>query len=289
MIIVRIIGGLGNQMFQYASGRALAAKYGVPLKLDLRWMSSYKHRDFMLNKFPILIETPSWRERLKFTWFPFRRRPFFFYTKIIRRFNHLLYMEASFSYNPYFWKLGPDKFLFGYFQSEKYFKEYESLIRQDFNYQYNPSHYDKEVLQAIQNSNSVAVQFRRGDYVTNKATSRSIGICSTGYYEKSISYLKTRLGNIVPLIFSDDIVWCKQNVKYENAVFVQRKGGTVLDDMSLATQCKNIILANSTFSWWCAWLNPNPEKIVIAPKQWFKNEELNRNAYDLVPDGWIRI
>ena len=149
MVVVRIIGGLGNQMFQYAAGRALAAKYVVPLKLDLRWMSSYKHRDFLLNKFPILIDTPSWPERLKFTWFPFRRRPFYFYTKVINRLNHLLYMETSFPYNPDFWNLGPDRFLFGYFQSEKYFKNYQSFIRNDFSYSPDMSLYNPEVLDLI--------------------------------------------------------------------------------------------------------------------------------------------
>jgi hypothetical protein len=289
MIIVRIIGGLGNQMFQYAAGRALAAKYKVPLKLDLRWMRGYRHRDFLLDKFPISIETPSWNERLKFNWFPFRRRPFFFYTKLIHKFNHLLYMEPAFPYNPAFWNLGAERFLFGYFQSEKYFKEYDSLIRNDFKYQYDPSLYDKEVLETIQNPGSTAIQFRRGDYIKNEATNCSIGVCSMDYYEQAVAYLKSKLKEHKLLVFSDDIEWCRQNVKFDQAVFVERRGGTPLDDMSVAIQCKNIILANSTFSWWCAWLNPNPKKIVIAPQKWFKSEELNKNAYDLIPDDWIRI
>jgi hypothetical protein len=109
------------------------------------------------------------------------------------------------------------------------------------------------------------------------------------YYEKAMSYLRTKIQNIVPLIFSDDIAWCKKNVKYNNAVFVERKVGTALDDMFLATQCKNIVLANSTFSWWCAWLNQRPDKICIAPKQWFKNRILNEQAYDLLPTSWITL
>ena len=134
MIIVRIIGGLGNQMFQYAAGRALAAKYNVPLKLDLRWMRRYSRRDFLLDKFPISVESPSRFDCLKFTWFPFQRNPFFFYMRFIRKFNPLLYMETAFPFNPDVLNLGPDRFLFGYFQSEKYFKYYESIIRQDFSY-----------------------------------------------------------------------------------------------------------------------------------------------------------
>jgi hypothetical protein len=289
VIVVRIIGGLGNQMFQYAAGRALAEKYNVPLKLDLRWMRGYRHRDFLLDQFPVSIETPSWNERAKFTWFPFQRRPFFPYTKLIRKFNHLLYMEPSFSYNPEFCNLGPHRFLFGYFQSEKYFKDYESLIRNDFRYKPDLKLYDGEILDALKSSGSTAIHFRRGDYVTDEATNRSIGSCSLDYYENAVSYLRNKLKEITLLVFSDDIEWCKRNVNFDGAVFVKGKGAIPLDDMFLAGECENMIISNSTFAWWCAWLNPNPDKIVIAPKNWFKNEQLNKKSYDLIPQEWVRL
>jgi hypothetical protein len=288
MLIVRIIGGLGNQMFQYAAGRALAAKYGVPLKLDLRWMQGYHHRYFLLDKFPILVETPSWKERLKFTWFPFRRRPFFFYSKIIRRFNHLLYIEPSFSYNPAFWNLGPEIFLFGYFQSPKYFGEYELLIRKDFTYSVNEYLYSKEILDAIHTKGSTALHIRRGDYVKHKATSCSIGICNLDYYIRAVKYLE-QIIKVRLIVFSDDIEWCKQNVKFNNTIFVEQQYNSPLDDMFLAAQCENMIISNSTFAWWCAWLNPHPTKIVVAPKQWFKNEEMNNKTYDLISQKWVRL
>jgi hypothetical protein len=289
VIVVRIIGGIGNQMFQYAAGRALAAKYNVSLKLDLRWMRRYRRREFLLHKFPFSIENPSWFDRLKFTWFPFQRNPFFPYIKIIQKYNRIIYMEPSSPFDSNFWNLGPDRFLFGYFQSEKYFKDYEALIRNDFRYNSDFSLYDGEVIEALQSQNATAIQFRRGDYITNKATYRSIGVCSMDYYEQAVAYLKSKLKNFRLLVFSDEIGWCRQNIKFDRTVFVERRGGTPLDDMFLAVKCKNIILANSTFSWWCAWLNPNPKKIVIAPKKWFKSDELNKNVYDLIPDNWIRI
>jgi hypothetical protein len=289
MIVVRIYGGLGNQMFQYAAARALAAKYEVPLKLDLRWMSGYRHRDFLLDRFPIPIDNPSWTERLKFTWFPFRRRPFFVYTKLIRKVNPLLYMEPAFPYNRGFWNLGPDCFLFGYFQSEKYFAEYEELIRKDFSYGPDLSLYDSAVIRAVRSPGSTAIQFRRGDYVTNVSTNRSIGVCPMEFYERAVAYLESLQKPVRPVVFSDEIDWCRENVKFKDAVFVERRGGIPLDDMFLATQCDNIILANSTFSWWSAWLNPNPSKRVVAPKQWYKSRELADQAYDLIPEGWIRL
>jgi hypothetical protein len=275
-------------MFQYAAGKALAAKFGVPLKLDLRWMHGYRHRDFLLNKFPVSIDTPSWKERLKFTWFPFRRRPFFFYSKIIQRVNHLLYMEPSFSYNPAFWNLGPERFLFGYFQSPKYFEKYESLIRKDFTYNLNESLYNREILNAIHTKGSTALHIRRGDYVKHKATSCSIGICNLDYYIRAVKYLE-KIMKVQLIIFSDDIEWCKQNMKFERVMFAEQQHESPLDDMFLATKCENIILSNSTFAWWCAWLNPNSNKVVIAPQKWFKNEELNRKSHDLVPNEWIRL
>ena len=289
MIVVRIYGGLGNQMFQYAAARALAAKYNVPLKLDLRWMRRYRHRDFLLDRFPISIQKPIWTDRLKFTWFPFQRHPFFLYSKIIRRLSPLFYMETLISYDLGFWNLGPNCFLFGYFQSEKYFRDYGHLIRKDFSYNPDLSLYDKGVIEAVRMPGATAVQFRRGDYITNPAANRTIGICPMEYYERAVAYIKSQKKEIQLIVFSDEIDWCKTNVNFGELIFVERKGGSPLDDMFLATQCEHIILANSTFSWWCAWLNQNPNKIVIAPKTWFKDEELNKQAYDLIPDSWVRL
>lgn len=276
-------------MFQYAAGRALAAQYNVPLKLDLRWMKRYRHREFLLHKFPIIIERPSRFEYLKFTWFPFQMHPFHIFLKHIEKYNKNIYMERKPSFDPNFRNLGPDRFLFGYFQSEKYFKDYGSLIRKDFSYEPDITLYDNEVIEALKSPGSTAVQIRRGDYVTNAAVNRIIGECPMEYYRKAVTYLKGSVKDYRLLIFSDDIAWCRENIKFDRTVFAERRGGTPLHDMSLAGQCKNIILANSTFSWWSAWLNKNPRKIVIAPKQWFRSEERQKYAHDLTPQDWIRL
>lgn len=288
MIVVRIFGGLGNQMFQYAAGRALAAHLDAPLKLDLRWLKRY-HTPFQMSLFNLPVKVSSRYDDLRFTWFPFKRNPFLFYIKCIRYLNNSIYMEQSLQYKSDFWSLGVDRFLFGYFQSEKYFKDFEPLIRQDFNYQPDLSIYDTDVIEALQSTGVTAIQFRRGDYVTNLATNRSIGVCTMDYYERAINHITSQGNPVRFLVFSDDIEWCRQNVKLGGAVYVERMGGSPLDDMFLAARCKNIILANSTFSWWCAWLNQNPDKIVIAPKIWFRDSVLQEQSHDLIPDSWIRL
>jgi len=276
-------------MFQYAAAKSLAARHNVPLKLDLRWMNRYQHREFLLDKFPISIEQPTLLNRMKFTWFPFKRNPYYFYTKLTLRFNNLLYMDQSLPYSPAFCNLGPDCFIFGYFQSEKYFLDYENIIRQDFSYQSDLSLYDPEVLAAVRSPGSTAIQFRRGDYVTNPAANRSMGVCPIEFYERAVEYIESRQKHLQLLVFSDDIKWCKENVKFDNAIFVERKGGSPVDDMFIAANCDNIILANSTFSWWCAWLNKKPHKIVVAPQQWFREKTLNELTYDLIPESWVRL
>lgn len=289
MIIVRIYGGLGNQMFQYGAGKALATYYDVPLKLDLRWMRRYRHREFLLDRFPISFDEAACSDWLKFTWFPFQRHPFFLYMKLIRKLNPLIYMEQSLPYNPGFWNLGSDCFLFGYFQSEQYFKNYSDLVRKEFSYNPDLSLYAPEVIRAVQTRGSTAIQFRRGDYVTNSAANRSIGICPMEFYDRAVAYVESRQKQFHLVVFSDEIDWCRENLRYDKVVFAERKGGTPLDDMFIAAQCDNIILANSTFSWWCAWLNQNPAKIVVAPGQWFRNPELNRQTSDLIPEGWAKL
>lgn len=288
MIVVRIFGGLGNQMFQYAAGRALAAHLKVPLKLDLRWLKRY-HAPFQLSLFSLPVMTTTRYDDLRFTWWPFKRNPFFYFIKRIRQLNTRIYMEKSLSYTNDFWNIGPDHFLFGYFQSENYFKGYEELILQDFNYQPDLSLYDSVVVETLQSPGVTAIQFRRGDYVTNMATNLSIGVCPMDYYERAVNHIKSQSNLVRFLVFSDDIEWCRQNVKLEDAVYVERKGGSPLDDMFLAAGCENIILANSTFSWWCAWLNQNPNKMVIAPKIWYRDPVLQEHSHDLIPDSWIRL
>lgn len=288
MIIVRIFGGLGNQMFQYSAGRALSCRLNVPLKLDLRWLSRY-HTPFQLDKFGIVCEHPSAVECLRYTWFPFDQHPFFFYVKLVRFVNRTFYLEKSLRYDEKFNLLGAERFLFGYFQSEKYFADFEKVIRDDFSRNLDTSLYENEVISALMHENVTVMQFRRGDYVTNKAANTSIGLLPFDYYQRGLNHVRSTRGDGPLLIFSDDIEWCKANVTLPEAVFVQRRGGSPIDDMLLAARCHNFILANSTFSWWCAWLCRVEDKLVIAPKRWYRNQVLHEQSDDLIPLSWLRL
>jgi hypothetical protein len=289
MIVIRIFGGLGNQMFQYAAAKALALKQDTTIKVDLRWMRAYRNSKYLLGEFPLNAEEPDILECLKYTWFPFKRRPFYIYIKFIANLNRKIYMEPAFQYNCDIENIGSDKFLFGYFQSENYFEQDPAEIRKDFAYKPDLSLYDATVINAVRKTGSTAIQFRRGDYITDQDTNRNIGFCGMDYYDRAIAYVKSNVPDFKPIIFSDDIAWCKENVRLKGAVFVERSGGSPLDDMHLAAQCHNIIMANSTFSWWCAWLNSNPDKIVIAPKRWFRSQDLHEQSGDLVPSVWVRL
>ncbi len=289
MIVTRIIGGLGNQLFQCAAGIALAARHGVALKLDLRWMRRYRRQPYLLDRFPLPAAPLTVLERLAYTWFPFRRNPPFLLIKAARHLNRRIYLEPGHDYDPAFATLGPDRFLWGYFQSERYFEDCRDLVRAEFAGRADRSRYDPAVVAAVDDEASVAVQFRRGDYVTDPATSRSIGTCPTGYYRDAFALLRSRVPAPRWIVFSDDIPWCRANVGLEGAIFAERSGGTPVDDLFLAASCRHIVLANSTFSWWSAWLNENPGMIAIAPRRWFRDPALHGQSGDLIPARWHRV
>jgi hypothetical protein len=288
MIVVRLFGKLGNQMFQYAAARALAAHWDVPLKLDIRWLGPDR-RAFQLDRLPLFSGITDWKDNLRYTWFPFPREPFRPYFWRVARFLSHLYVEPSFSYNSGFWSLGPDRFLFGYFQSEKYFMDHAALIKRDLAYEPDLSLYEPEVIETVKAGETTAIHFRRGDYITHEYTARTIGALPMDYYERATAYVKSRLGRTRFLIFSDDIDWCRDNLKIDGAVYVDKKGQSPLDDLFLASRCDNNILANSSYSWWCAWLNENPGKIVVAPERWFRDETFHNQSGDLIPEGWTRL
>jgi hypothetical protein len=289
MIVTRIMGGLGNQLFQCAAGLALAARHGVGLRFDLRWMRRYPRRPYLLDRFALPAARLTIAERLAYTWFPFGRNPPFLFVKATRRFNRRIYLEPGHAYDPAFATLGPDRFLWGYFQSERYFEPHRTLVRAELQGRADRSLYEPAVLAAVDDEAAVAVQFRRGDYVTDPATSASIGVCPPAYYRDAVALVRERVASPRWVVFSDDLPWCRANVDLEKAVFVERAGGTPVDDLHLAASCRHIILANSTFSWWSAWLNENPGMVAVAPRRWFRDPVLHAQSADLVPARWHRV
>jgi hypothetical protein len=291
MVISNIIGGLGNQMFQYAAGKSLSLKFRVPLKLNTRDFLGYQlHQGFELNRLFIcsneiatendLTEVLSW-QRVKIVQRVLRRPQL----KSLRHKSFVV--EPSFSYWSGINQLEGNSFLYGHWQSEKYFIEFAESIRRDFTYILPFSDQNAEIADKISRVNSISLHVRRGDYVSN-SKNVFIGVCSLEYYQKAIENIKALVDAPVFFVFSDDIDWAKNNLNLDKStVFIDHnKSIESYNDMRLMSLCKHNIIANSTFSWWGAWLNVNPEKIVISPKQWFAN---GQDDADLIPSKWVRV
>lgn len=284
------MGGLGNQMFQYAFARSLSFKLGYDLYLDLSFLNdrspqvNFTFRDFELGVFNIvgsIIEKP-----------PFINYENSFFRKIYFRFNNIIQLnELSFSKYKKSELLKFDIiYLDGYWQSDKYFSEFPELISRDFtlrdNFQGNINFWKSLIV----DSESVSIHIRRGDYISNSHNLNFHGICSLDYFMEGIKLINKKYKMPVFYFFSDDIIWAKNNFsfiegdKYFISGVDDFKG---FHEMYLMSLCKSNIISNSSFSWWAAWLNSNLEKIVVAPKRWFLTNSVDTS--DLIPKSWVRI
>lgn len=291
MIVSQIHGGLGNQMFQYAAGRALALRNGQPFKLDLSQMKGYTLHPYMLDQFAIrtpmatTAEIPKARKRdlqgiiQAFARFAFGRRT---YPPAIN--------EAGLRFDPnvFAWK-GPAH-LRGYWQCEKYFADHARTIRRDFQPSLPFGKNRSTTLEAINGaSHPVSVHVRRGDYASDPETNAIHGTCSPAWYETAMQAMIAKRGGVSFFVFSDDPAWAKANIQSHEPLFFVEPQSDGLDshDMHLMAACNDHIIANSSFSWWGAWLNERADKHVIAPKQWFQTAALD--ASDIVPESWKRM
>ncbi|MFZ2150098.1 MAG: alpha-1,2-fucosyltransferase [Minisyncoccia bacterium] len=281
MITVRLKGGLGNQMFQYALGRALSIKNNTTLGLDIGFydMNLNPKRQYDLEVFNIAGKVLEQKE------IPFLYR-FCHKSKILDKITRYGFKEKSFDFDPQIFCRGSSLYIDGYWQSPKYFEDFEDEIRKDFTLKNPPVQNIEDLAKEIEHINSVCVHVRRGDYVGNK----NHEIVDNEYYIKGIEYIKNHASVDKIYVFSDDIEWCKNSLKFEfstvfvDSVYAGEKGE---GHMFLMSKCKNFIIANSSFSWWAAWLSNNKEKIVICPKQWFPDKSIYTN--DLIPKEWVRI
>lgn len=262
MITVKLMGGIGNQMFQYAFGRHLAHLNGTELALDVSFLEGPQKgvipRKYELGVFNIKAELMSGRAKGK----------------------HV--KESSVRFDPKLPDLKGDLYLDGYWQSEKYFKPVEGLIREDFSF--------KEPLNSVPPEGSVGVHVRRGDYVSDKRTKEFHGCCGEDYYSSAAGVIARRCSGPVFYVFSDDICWVEQNMPFPGKTeYVKGNQASPGRDMHMMSRCSHQIIANSSFSWWAAWLNNNPDKIVVAPDRWFADGKINALAADLVPESWARL
>lgn len=282
--IIKISGGLGNQLFQYALGKNLALKNGSDLKLDISWYDSVdsNYRDFKIDNYKTNFTIAQKLEMDKF-------RKSNIVTKIIKKiFGSNCRKEKNFNFDSKILNLSKPAYLIGYWQSEKYFSNITDVIRKELVLKNDPSIETKEWIKKISNSNAVSLHIRRGDYINNTKTNQTHGTCSLDYYKEAITYISQKITKPVFFIFSDDIEWAKKNLQIAFPIFfVSDNKIPDYEELIIMSNCKHNIIANSSFSWWGAWLNNNPEKTIIAPKKWFKAEHLNTN--DLIPNSWIKL
>jgi hypothetical protein len=292
MIISHIIGGLGNQMFQYAVGRALSITQQQALLLDIEDFANYPlHQGFELERVfncPVTVANSKdishvlgWQSnkhiKTRLTsprWAKLRNRHFI--------------VEPHFHYWSAIHQLSSSVYLFGYWQSEHYFQNIIDIIRADFSFKPVLNAKNSEVAQKISQVNAVSIHIRRGDYVQNPAALAVHGLCSLAYYQAAIKTMAESINQPHFFIFSDDIAWVKANINiaFPCEYISHNQGADSYNDMRLMSLCQHHIIANSSFSWWGAWLNPSPTKIVIAPKQWFA---IDKNTCDLLPNNWIKL
>ncbi len=288
MIIVKLLGGLGNQMFQYALGRNLALKNGVSLKMDIGaiGVESPKGtaRNYNLHVFNIEENLASPDEIIFY-----QSQPNDGLSKIKNITRLKSFTERQFNFDPEILNLPDNVYLQGFWQTEKYFKSIKNVIRKDFMVKIPPSEANQEIIKEITGLNSVSLHIRRGDYVLNTKVKQIHGICSLAYYTRAITLIAERYPDIHLFVFSDDIGWAKKNLRpHHPLTFVDINDDfTNYEDLRLMSLCKHNIIANSSFSWWGAWLNSNSDKLVIAPKQWFAYNGFNTS--DLIPEAWIKI
>ncbi|SNX52916.1 alpha-1,2-fucosyltransferase [Thermoanaerobacterium sp. RBIITD] len=287
MVIVKILGGLGNQMFQYAFYESLKSK-NKHVKLDINDFKNYNlHNGYELDKIFDVDKnycTAAEAEKLKDCSSNIISR---IRRKIIGK-KKTYYIEKVGYYDPDVFK--KDNIYFdGYWQSERYFIDIKEIIRSKFQFKKNLDGKNIKILQKIISSDSVSIHIRRGDYVSNPEAAKKHGnICNIKYYEHAFEIIYSNISKPSFFVFSDDINWVKENLRIDNAFYIDwNKRKESYKDMYLMSRCKHNIIANSTFSWWGAWLNKNKNKIVIAPNRWFSKKDLNNN--DIIPNSWLKI
>ncbi len=295
MIAVKLQGGLGNQMFQYAAAKALALKYKKPLRLDLSLLEEkasqsidgFTKRNYELSIFKnIEQQFISSNERkefvghsVKISWL---KRFGFSYPKI--------YLEPFFEFDEVFFLQKPPVLLAGYWQSERYFLQESSAICNSFVFpRFRDNDPNIELLTGIKNTLSVSVHVRRTDYM-HPSIAAQHGTCNESYYKEAIELMRSSFPQAVFYFFTDDPAWVESIFisKMQNVVLVKNNTGVnSWKDMCLMSNCLHHIIANSSFSWWGAWLNKQPDKKVIAPAKWFADN--TRNVKDLIPPSWIQL
>lgn len=297
MLIIKLFGGLGNQMFQYAFGRKLALKNNAPLFLDIfsGFQGDFYKRAYSLNIFNIQANILDRQtiEKINRLQQPTGRKDRLFnaLNKHLLGFKPLIVGEKHYQYDAQVLDTSTKfTYMSGYWQSEKYFEDVEKNIRQDFTFKTPISALLLPLVKEIQKKNAVCLHLRRlHGLAEGKVNSEGVtfhGASGLTYYEKAVEILAAKETNLHFYIFSDSPSWAKENIKLPFPMTFM-EGNKDYEDLQLMSLCKHHIIANSSFSWWSAWLNANPNKIVCAPDEWFADKSVNTK--DIYPSSWFRI
>jgi hypothetical protein len=297
MIIVKLMGGLGNQMFQYAAGRRLAEMHNTELKLDLSFLSKRFEgctpRNFELLDLNFTPVFANWYETAKLSGTS-TNPPISWCLRLLQATGVVRparnpYHEHLYHYDALFEQLSDNTYLEGYWQSEKYFTGIADVIRREFQVTTPLDERNRLLSQQIAASNSVSVHVRRGDYITNENAAQHHGTCSMDYYRKAVEMMASRTDQPTFFVFSDDPDWTRANMGFiPGAEFVASNGpDRGPEDLRLLSSCRHHIIANSSFSWWGAWLGSDLDKNVIAPARWYLRDDIDTG--NLCPQGWNRI
>lgn len=288
-IIIKIQGGLGNQLFQYALGRNLSLSRNLQVRYDLSWFGAQSKRKYELDKLQTIIdlapnhETEKLRRYQKKSWL---RHPI----HNLFQANSLKYVhEKNICFDSNILSIKPPAYLDGHWISEKYFFKIAAQLREEMRPKDKPTGENAKILEAIVRQEAIAVHIRRGDYIQERQTNKFHGTATIDYYQKAAQYILEKIISPVFYLFSDDLEWAKNNI-HINApiIFVSQNGvNQAHEDLRLMYSCKHFIIANSTFSWWGAWLSASSDKMIITPKKWFINQRINTK--DLLPGSWIKI
>jgi len=299
MVMVRLMGGLGNQMFQYAVALRLATKRKTVLRLDLTFLldraprGNFVFRDFDLAIFNVPEKAASAREvrRFRRNAEPIGRslREWVADKLVKKRF----FLEESLRFDPRVLDLPRETYLEGYFQNQAYFADIEQVVRSRFRLAPNEAELPaatRGLAEEIRAGDGICLHVRRGDYVTNPESNRILGVCSLGYYLRGLEKLNTLGATGKVFVFSDDEAWCHEN-------FGGMSGATVVEHshagprssthLWLMTLCRHFVIPNSSFGWWAAWLSQSPKKIVVRPSRWFQKR--GWWDVDVCPPEWIGV
>lgn len=287
-VVVALQGGLGNQLFQYAAGRALAQRLGAPLAVDTSQFDGCGKRDFALHQFAIRV--------------PRMRR-----SEVVLRFHALhcdrgvggllrrlgvigcLYKEAHFHFDPHLAAQWAPVLLSGYWQSPAYFEAIAPQLRVELQPADSLPELAQPLLSQLQAADSIAVHVRRGDYVSDTQANAVHGVCTLDYYRAALSALAERGASGPVVVFSDDASWVKKKFlhHFQGQAVTPSLGLTDAQEMWLMSRAHHQVIANSSFSWWAGWMNDRPGRLVLAPRQWFYDPA--RDSRDLFPDDWVLL